>query len=562
MPTNIEGFLRRFGGNSNSFLSLYPGFKYFYPDDPSLGCVPYLRTRSAWVGVAEPLAAPENQMQVLKAFSDAAAVDKRAAVLLPIENQFKERAEAAGFKFFQIGSEPYFDLKSYPPPGRDWLDFSHSAKSLKNSKGFTVTEFQIDETSRATRLELAQILQDWFDSRKMGELGFVNRVEPYTLPQYKKYFMVEGQDRIWAFLSCIPIWATNGWYFIDVFRRKGAPTGCVELLFSETMRLLRAEGAERVSLGVAPLAHLEGPKPGDRSLLSRITPVLFRHFQWFYNFESLYRFKNKFQPTEWRRSFVIHNMERTDLRLISVLSDVFVPQGALSAVGQMLRRKLDIYRHLREMHRWISESFIPRRGIMHPTELPGRAPLSLLLSFSWLATGAHFGPAKSEMGFSINAMAAIRTPQQFWNVIILPGFLHWNFAHLTINLITFAVVGITLEVFWGSSIVFLAYFTGLLFANGLTGAIIATLRQAEPFGILASTLAMRDVGASLGIFSCVGVWGYLLKNRLMAWTVFPAGILLVAILKQDYLQLNHIVAGGLGFGIAWTKFGRIREIKL
>ena len=97
MPGPVEKLLRDFGKNSNSFLGLYPGYNYFYLDDPSLGCIAYLRTRTAWMGVAEPLASPEHQVALLHAFAKEAKAAGKSAVLLPSSGSFREWRSRTGF---------------------------------------------------------------------------------------------------------------------------------------------------------------------------------------------------------------------------------------------------------------------------------------------------------------------------------------------------------------------------------------------------------------------------------------------------------------------------------
>jgi membrane associated rhomboid family serine protease len=561
MSANIEQLLKLHGKTSNSFLALYPGYQYFYLDNPELGCIPYFRTRNAWVGLAEPLAGPEHQMKLLKAFAADAGAEKKAAVLLPIERGFRDYAEKEGFRSFQIGSEPYFDLDLYPPPGRDWLDVSHSARALKHSKGYVVREFQIEEASRALRLELGQMLQDWIESRKTGELGFVNRVEPYTLPQFKKYFLIEGQDRIWAFLACVPIWGSQGWYFIDVIRRNDSPAGCVELLMLEAMKILRSQGAKCISLGVSPLAKLDTSRAAGDSFASRITPYFFDHFQWFYNFQSLYRFKAKFNPTEWRPAYVIHNFGRTDLRLVSVLGDAFVPQGLLTAFKQMLSRKLDLSEYLREMGEWVCDAFVLRAPSRKYQDLVVRAPLSLALITSWILMFVFFRPVDSDVSFSFDAMTSIESFGDAWRVWGLPGFLHWNIWHLSLNLVTFLIVGITFEFFCGTLPMFLAFLTGTLLANTVTAGIFWILVKVPFLSIFTNTLLTEDVGASLGIFGCAGAWSYILKNKKWVWTAIPGMILVIALVTGDYFQINHVVAAFLGLVVARIYFGKIHYEK-
>jgi membrane associated rhomboid family serine protease len=551
----IEQLVAQYGTHSNSFLALYSGYHYFHLDDPAQGCIAYIRTKKAWVCLAEPLASTENQFHLLKAFVKEAEIDGKKVVILPTGERFKLLAQQAGFRAFQIGSEPYFNLDHYPPSGKSWLDIFHSAKALRN-KGFQVRKFDFETCDKDTRIELTQIQQEWLESRKTGELGFVNRVEPEFLSELKAHFCIEWSGRIYAFLSAIPMDHGKSWYFIDVIRRRDTPAGCVEMLMLESMRLLKEEGAKHVSLGVAPLATAAVPLKGHvASALEVRMKYFFENFQWFYNFKSLYEFKNKFQPSEWKVAYALHNSGRTDHRFLSVLTDCFVPRGVTFAVGQMLRRKLNPRSLLREVKSWMTESLILRANPKNFFDVFPRAPfsISVLIAITLVFIGT-FEPGLvlskywAEHGtFSFNNMAGISTLPRAFQIFILPAFLHWNFPHLLFNAVTLILFGMSLEIFFGSRFFLFIYFSAVLLTNPITSDLIWVLSKFIAAPWPADGLGSLDVGASLGIWSCAGAWSYFLKDRSFAWILFSITVLAIAYFEKDALQFNHIVAATLGY---------------
>jgi membrane associated rhomboid family serine protease len=571
MAKPLENLVQKYGVNSNSFLCLYPGHHYFYLDSPSgeTGCITYVRTKTAWVGLSEPLAATEDRLRLLKAFAEEARLDGKAAVFLPVGDVFKDEAKKAGFRSLQIGSEPYFNLKFYPPPGKDWFDVSRSAKALLG-KGFRVNSFSFSSCKREVKTEISEVLQEWVESRKMGELGFVNRVEPELLSDLKAHFYVENQGRIFAFLSAIPISPVDGWYFIDVIRRKETPAGCVELLMLQAMRMLKDQGFKCVSLGVSPLsreANLQ-VKAEEQPWHERLGTYFFDHFQWFYNFKSLFDFKKKFHPSEWRGAHVIHNFNRTDHRLLLVLMNLFVPQGGFLAVVQMIKRKTSPRILIREAKSWVSDFIILRANPKSVLIALARAPIScalvlvisltffgtagagLRLSSYWTEHGAYSAALFS--GFSNLSL------EQVAQIFVFPAFLHWNVTHIFFNLLTLVLFCMNLEIFLGSGILLMAYFAAVLFANPVTSLLMWIFFQATHFGFFREALNSLDVGASLGIWSCAGAWSYLLKNRMETWILFVISVICVSMLKGDLLQMNHIVAAAIGYAVAYAYFGRVR----
>jgi membrane associated rhomboid family serine protease len=565
MINSVEQLILKYGDNSNSFLALYSGYHYFYLGDPTKGCIPYVRTKNAWVGLAEPLADPETQIEMMRAFGHEAKLDGKGVVFLPVGKRFKGVAEAEGFHSFQIGSEPYFNLDYYPLPGRDWLDVSHSAKALR-AKNYVVNRFQFESCGREVHLELKHILQEWLESRKIGELGFVNRVEPELLSAQKAHFYVKNQDCIWAFVSAIPISPRKGWYFIDVIRRSDSPAGCVEFLMLEAMRQLKADGAKCISLGVSPLARVASTDPFENTTwLARGQDFFFANFQWFYNFKSLFDFKNKFHPSEWQAAYLVHNFGEADYRLMRVLLDCFVPQGALSAFFQMLTKRLNPMFVVHQGKEWVSDYVILRANPRGAKETLIAAPLSLLvlasiaiiflttvepglkLSQYWITHGA----------FSFSLLGDVDSFSKLLQIFLIPGFLHWNMSHIFFNSLTLVFFGVTLEMFLGSQTFLFAYFSALLFSNLITGFLLWAFAHLTGLQLFQEALGSLDVGASLGVWSCAGAWSYLLKTRRTAWILFIGAVAVVSSGKGDLLQVNHIVAAGIGYLVALGLFGKI-----
>jgi len=72
IPTSkVLSLCERFGRNTNSFVTLYPGFEYFESNSASLeGVIAYVDTGQAWVVAAEPIAETrESQLKLLEEFA-------------------------------------------------------------------------------------------------------------------------------------------------------------------------------------------------------------------------------------------------------------------------------------------------------------------------------------------------------------------------------------------------------------------------------------------------------------------------------------------------------------
>jgi hypothetical protein len=68
----------------------------------------------------------------------------------------------------------------------------------------------------------------------------------------------------------------------------------MEYLFVELLLYGHAEGYQRFSLGMAPLSGVDPHRLG--SLWNRISSLMYRHGEYFYNFKGLRAYKAKFDP--------------------------------------------------------------------------------------------------------------------------------------------------------------------------------------------------------------------------------------------------------------------------
>lgn len=537
-----EQAIAKYGHNSNSFLALYDGFSFFRASDCQ-GMVAYLETPHAWVGVTEPFSDSAEKPKLLRAFAEAAHKKKKRALLLPFSKEGVSLARTVGFGGLQLGTEPVFDFTTYDPR----LDIVPTAKLL-HGKGAHVRQIDPQNLSSELKEELDALTEEWLSSRKMAPLGFLNRVEPWTLLQHKRYFTVELKGRLLAFLAAIPIWNQKGWYLIDLLRKTDSPPGATELLLLESMRLLKESGAKMVTLGVAPLSGLILEK--EAGVLPRILHHVFEKGNAFYNFKPLYEFKSKFKPTRWEEAYLVYSPSQLTLKTLMGLSEAFFPSGMLASLGEGVRR-------------WIgtSEPDLWIKALLSPEVVVRSVPQSLgRLIYRCRATLFYLGSLIAIFLASTGGktLLAERAPYFSWtalferplSALLGPPFFHWNWAHLATNLILVTAFFGLLEYVAGTTFVLLCAGTAALLGNVLTCIIIHWMCVVFAPGALAAFHQELDVGASLAAFGAAGALTCFFK-RGKAWVailIFATGI--ICFFEKSLLSLNHATALFLGWAVA------------
>lgn len=302
--------VQRHGWNATSFQTLESGFSYF--TRPS-GCVAYVDTGFAWVAAGAPIAATDELGVVAEAFVEAAERAGRRACFFATEERFSE-ATAGAFRRVRIGSQPEWSPAS-------WTQTLAERRSLREqlrrarAKGVRIREASAIEL----RDELTALVERWYATRSLAPMGFLVRVEPWTLPSERRCFVAEEHGRIVAFACVVPVPARNGWFVENLVRDPFAPNGTSELLVDVVMRWASERGSDWVTLGLAPLA-------GDVAPCLRLCRD---HLSFLYDFQGLLHYKQKLSPSRWSPIFLCHPKTQNPVLTIVDSLAAFAPGGFL-----------------------------------------------------------------------------------------------------------------------------------------------------------------------------------------------------------------------------------------
>jgi len=178
--------------------------------------------------------------------------------------------------------------------------------------------------------ELRAISDAWLAEKNVREKGF-------SVGHFDERYLAEGPVAL-ARLGGRAVAFTNLWVSttreelsFDLMRHlPGAPGASMDFLFVSMMLWGKEQGYRRFSLGMAPLSGLE-----DRALAPLWTKLgarLYRHGEYFYNFQGLRQYKEKFAP-EWRPRYLA---APGGLRLPRILANVaaLVSRGLKGVVSR------------------------------------------------------------------------------------------------------------------------------------------------------------------------------------------------------------------------------------
>lgn len=293
----------RHGWNATAYQILNPRMELWF-DREIDAVVGYVDAPLRRVAAGEPVAAREHVALVARRFEHEARRAGRRVCWFAASGDFVRAHHSSGRRArVHIGDQPVWDP-------RRWEAKVAAHRSLRaqlhrgRNKGVEVERWPSERATADSRLTVC--LAEWLATRPFPTLHFL--VEPDTLGSLldRRLFVAVAQGAVVGFLVASPIASRGGWLMEQIVRSPGAPNGTAELLVDHAVRALGAEGADMVTMGLAPLAsHVEAPRPSP--WLALALGWVRAHGERFYHFAGLDFFKAKFRPDRWEPVFAASN---------------------------------------------------------------------------------------------------------------------------------------------------------------------------------------------------------------------------------------------------------------
>jgi phosphatidylglycerol lysyltransferase len=284
--------VRRYGWNATSFQTLEDGYRYFFEAD---GFIAYFDSGRAWVVAGAPIAPFQQIAAILRAFLATARLAERRVCFFAVEQRLLDVAEAE-LRSLSIGEQPIWDPQK-------WDEILKRRRSLREqlrrarAKGVVVREVTAGELEAGlTREGIARVAERWQQTHGLAPMDFLVRLELFSFTEDRRCFVAEREGRVIGVAGVVPVSARPGWFIEDLVRDPAAPNGTAELLIDGVMRWASQQGANWLTLGLAPLA-------GDVSPLLRAARSSGRLL---YDFRSLRSYKAKLEPERWVRIFLAY----------------------------------------------------------------------------------------------------------------------------------------------------------------------------------------------------------------------------------------------------------------
>ncbi len=288
----------------------------------------YAVERRSWVAMGDPVGPERAATELAWTLRELADHHGGWACFYQIGPTALPRYLDMGLALFRLGEEAIVDLAGFSLEGGPRRPLRTPYRRAERDG----LSFEVVPAMAVAPLlpELRAISDAWLADKKVREKGF-------SVGAFDDRYLCEGPlavarlgGRIVAFAN---LWApeSRAELSFDLMRHApGAPNATMDYLFVSIMLWGRDQGFRSFSLGMAPLSGLE-----DRTLAPLWTKVgarLFLHGEYFYNFQGLRQYKEKFLP-EWRPRYLA---APGGLRLPFVLANVaaLVSRGLKGVVSR------------------------------------------------------------------------------------------------------------------------------------------------------------------------------------------------------------------------------------
>ncbi len=309
------------GWNATAYQILNPGIAHWFAaaGDAVVG---FVRRSGVRVVAGAPVCAPDRLNDVASEFeADAYARGDRVCYFGAGERLEQTLRHGGARGTVGLGAQPSWDPRRWDAIVARRASLRAQLNRARN-KGVAVARWSSERAQRSP--ELGKLLGEWLRGLGLPPLHFLIETDTIALTIDRRIFVAERAEMPMAYLVASPVPARRGWLIEQIVRGRGAPNGTSELLVDAAMHALAGEGAEYVTLGLAPLSRQSRwSDPSVPAWLRLVLRWVRAHGRRFYDFDGLDRFKTKFAPEEWEEIIAIDDHPRFSARALWAIAAAF-----------------------------------------------------------------------------------------------------------------------------------------------------------------------------------------------------------------------------------------------
>ena len=301
----VRELLNKYGKNPISYVAIEKDKKYYFSNNTD-GVIAYVISNGVAVCAADPICNSENILILLSEFVTYCRQNDLNICFCQTSEDYCYEFRKMGFGIVKYGEEAMFKLDEYSIAGKKAAKVRQAINNA-NRLNIQVSEYKIlEKRDYDIEKEIMEVSKEWLSIKKSGELSFMLGSIGLDNPMDKRYFVAFDENKkMLGFIVFVPFNGGKGYYADVTRRRKDAPIGIMEKIIINSFEIMKAEGVEYGSLGLAPLANVvEGDE--KKPVVAKLLDFIYERLNQFYGFKTLHQYKKKYGPTSWESKYLVY----------------------------------------------------------------------------------------------------------------------------------------------------------------------------------------------------------------------------------------------------------------
>jgi lysylphosphatidylglycerol synthetase-like protein (DUF2156 family) len=257
------------------------------------------------VALGEPVGEPQARALVVREFAEFCDLNGWRFCFHQVSPRGAEELEQWGLQAIKIGEEAVVPVQSFALAGKSFKHLRNEVNRLTRD-GYTL------ETHRAPLAEglideLAAVSDAWLADGSHRERSFSVGMFTRAYVRSCDVLLVRSPaGTVAAFANIVPGYQSQTGNFDMMRRSPDAADGVMDFLFVGLIEHFKSQGLLGMSIGLAPLANIEGS-----GIVPAALRLLYDRAGQTFNFRGLRAFKDKWKP-DWEPRFLVY---RSDVQL-------------------------------------------------------------------------------------------------------------------------------------------------------------------------------------------------------------------------------------------------------
>lgn len=326
--------------DSQHYLSFKEEGTFFFSEDIK-GMISYDYEGKRAMCIGDPVCEPQHLEKFIVAYLEHCKQNRIKPIFNSTSKATVDILKKYNCSVLQYGQESILDLTEYTLAGGKKAALRRNFNSVEKS-GVIVNEY-IPQKYRDFELEkeIVELSDKWYADKEYRMNYTIGAID-FKTPYDRRFFYSRGKDgELLTFLTFLPYNQKTA-YCVDIMLRAlDGITGIMEHAIVSVVNIMKVEGLEELSLGIAPLSGINTNQL-DTKKAEIIMNDIFHNTNFGYNFKNLYRYKKKFAPSYWKPRFLVYH---SDISLVNLAVSISNTKRGSTDIRLFARYKAFLIAH-------------------------------------------------------------------------------------------------------------------------------------------------------------------------------------------------------------------------